>query len=192
LAVLAVISDFVGNSTETTLDLKNPTSTTRKAPTHEPPYYLLKKRERLDAHYRDLRSPRTIGGGLPSRQEVAPFKKAVARSEDDITVFEDRPDEPVVEAVNEDTEGMDVDANVDEVNDAEKNADLDVEEDGISAWQRNKISGQTRLRSNKKTRTKMRITSRRRRAMPGGDLKDQEIELQSIGMKHWIYWRRLS
>jgi len=38
-------------------------------------------------------------------------------------------DEPVVEAVNGDPEGMDVDADVDELNDAEKNAGLDAEED---------------------------------------------------------------
>ena len=45
----------------------------------------------------------------------------------------DTPDEPVVEAVNCDTEDVEVeadaDADMDEVNDVEKNADLEAEED---------------------------------------------------------------
>ena len=84
LAALAVISDSVENSTETTLDLKNPTSTTRKSPTHEPPPSIFPAeettpchvREQLDAHYRDLRSFRTIRGGLPSRQGGCPIQKS--------------------------------------------------------------------------------------------------------------------
>jgi len=110
LAVLAVISDSVENSTETTLDLKNPISTTRKAPTHEPPYYLPKNdsvsrsrtaRRALQRSKKpsdDWRRLAKLPGRLPNSKKPSLDLK--------ITVLEDRPDEPVVEAVNEDTEGI--------------------------------------------------------------------------------------
>jgi hypothetical protein len=44
------------------------------------------------------------------------------------TALDDTSNEPAVKVVNGDTEGMDVDADVEEVNNAEKNADLEVED----------------------------------------------------------------
>lgn len=45
------------------------------------------------------------------------------------TALDDIADEPIVEAGNGDTKGMDVDADMDEVNKVEKNPDLEAEED---------------------------------------------------------------
>jgi len=45
------------------------------------------------------------------------------------SALDDTPDEPAVEAVNGGTEEMDVDLDVEDVNDAEKNTDLEVEDD---------------------------------------------------------------
>jgi hypothetical protein len=45
------------------------------------------------------------------------------------TALDDIHDEPIIGAVNGDTEGMDIDADMDEVNDVEKNPDLEAEED---------------------------------------------------------------
>jgi hypothetical protein len=195
LAVLAVISYSVENSTETTLDLKNPTSTTRKRPLMNLHYLLkndsvsrsrtarraLQRSKKPSDDWRRLAKP---PGRLPNSKKPSLDLKI------DITVLEDRPDGPVVEAVNEDAEGMDVNANVDGVNDVEKHADLDLEEDEAEedASQRDEEAqpiddageGEddlltlkekemvtktrnkiSRLRSNKKTRTKTKMRMRK-------------------------------
>ncbi len=64
-----------------------------------------------------------------SLPNLNPAKKLSIDLKIDNDALDDTPDEPAVEAINNTKEGMDVNPDVEGVNDGEKNADLDVEED---------------------------------------------------------------